>query len=659
MNKPYKLAGLLVLCTSLSACLEVEDNSNDELVTALQEQNEILRNQNEQIAKPIVISGSIADLATDTPVNSASIQIRVGAQWQDPIESQDGTFEIANLPSNSNFELVISSPTGEFLDRTYFGTTRVSTPQGITQQHLGIIGVSRGIERRFTVLDMDTNQPVTGLVFNAYSHIGNGSNYRAYAHTSSYDANTRQYLITLPEYINTEIRALLDLNGDNAIDYLPQPPGYRTGNDVYIAANDISSLDTLYLVDNKPIPAQPIELRVSVIDDIAEPIADLELTLDDNINALIDGSYDPDSQQYVFNAELDQPLQVLVPSFTINDTVYASASINVRRNNDGSLYVYLSNAQNNTSYNLAAGTASIDLVVQPRVIEPTFSLKMVAKSDAVNPTTESFKVYYSSPIELLADSVKIEQQRVISVVRGNDDNSDLVLPGTTVITQSNVEIPVTTELQLNDTLLVITPTSPLPVDFDYEYHVGDITEQASGITADVYGDNINYTVTTDASFDIAAAVLDNDNYTTNGIAINTQNTAGVAVSPFNNNRTVYMYFPSSLVNLESFTLSKRATTRNGVITNRFETYRVIENGQIRNVNKVLTTSLAQNETLTENVSYSISGGTTLEDGFWYRVYVGESMSDNLAGSTNEITFEYVYETLDGEVRTGDITLPVR
>ncbi len=656
MKNHLKFMGLLIASVLLTACIEVEDDSNDDVVDALQEQNEILQDQSEQTANPVTLYGSIIDLATDEAVSEATLRIKVGPTWREPVTFQGVEFEIPDLPNNSEFELVISSPSGEFIDRTLFGGTRFGASGSEVYQDMGRLGVSSGIERSFAVLNAETNQPVEGLVFKGYSHIGDGTNYRQYAHTSSYDAGTGLYSITLPEYIGVSLRATLDFNDDGILEYFPESPQFRSGNDLYLTANTLNDLQTLYLVDS--IVYQDIELRVSVIDSSAESISDLELTIDDHINNLVIGTFDTETQQYIFNVKFDSSIRIMAPAFSIGDINYSSSSINISRRTDNSYSIYHSNAQNYVSYIVFGEPSVLDLALQPIETSPTFALEMVAKSDTVNPVDESFKIFYSSPIGLLPDSAKIIQEDVITIVKGNDDPNDLVLPGTTLITEEDVSVNVNTLLSLNDTLLTIAPATPLAPGFNYRYEVGNIVEQSSGVEADIHNDYISYSVKTDAAFNINELVLDNNNYTTNGTTIVTQNTAGDAASPTNNDRWVYLFLPPSVVNLQSFVLGKQVVVKDGTAENSIRTFEIVVDGQLRYQNESLVVSLAENETVNESIYRSIRPGTAVAEGLWYFVTVGEYMSDNLNTSANEITFEYVYETLEGDVHNGTITLPV-
>ena len=107
-------------------------------------------------------------------------------------------------------------------------------------------------------------------------------------------------------------------------------------------------------------------------------------------------------------------------------------------------------------------------------------------------------------------------------------------------------------------------------------------------------------------------------------------------------------------------LNQTGYVENNVPRLDFRAYSIVLNGQIQRNNKVILISLAQNENLvTSELRRNVITSTALTNtDLIYRYGSLEYLADNKAGSTNNITFEYAYETLAGEIFTGTITLPV-
>ena len=648
----------------LTACFEVEDDSNSEVVEALQAQNEILSGTtypiNESTTATVALTGIIVNALDGKEVSKASVTIIAADEIiQDNLVFTGGEFKIENLPSNSDIEIVIESTNDEFLSRVFFMNTGNSDAIN-TSKDLGTFEVSIASTVKVSVINQTTGLPLSALEFIGYSHYGNSSRANKYKHTSTYDEVNGVYNITLPKFIQTTISANLDINQDGEVDFIPELNNTLNGTNLYYPSANTQESVTLY-VDEK-MPLEQIEYRITLIDESANTLTGAELRVlgADGVESL--STFDETTEQYILSAEFLYSSTIEIPSFSVNDVSYQSSSISLRTNNDESLRVSVSGTLGNNYYNIPLSNI-IELAIMPRVVDTASStLEVVTAAKEVNFVDHSFSVFYSQPITASASSVALTNTSGFTAVKGNDDSNDVVLPGTTIIS-GDIDVPVSFETSLNNTKLTITPISALTAGQSYRYDVNSLVLTSTEQSVDVSGDYLSFSIgnSSDIVFDINDLRLDNNNYTTNGTAILTENSAGDVSNTYNNDRNVYYYLPISINSLQTLTLRSVSITRDGVSGNSVRDYSVVRNGNPYDVSTIGLVQLAENETIVnDNLNINIEKGTAQEDSQRvYRGYLNFYASDNLVGSENNVTFEYAYETKAGVVATGTITIPVQ
>ncbi|MDP5031694.1 hypothetical protein [Paraglaciecola sp.] len=644
----------------LAGCFEVEDNSNDELVAALQEQNQILQEQQYQ-TNTVAIRGVVVDALEQSPVTSATITVKIGVEIvASDIQTTNGEFVVSKLPANSDVEVIVSSPDNAFLTRAFFYDTGSST-SGEAQKDFGAFVVSEGMEVSISVLDSETNAPLSNLVFEGNSSEGTGSSYRNYLHTSSFNETTGAYLVTIPKYLSVGLYASVDSDKDGEPDYVPELNQYDNGTNLYVSWSNAKENPTIYVAQStgEEIDTTPIQFRIAVVDSLGDSIEGADVTFTDNETEALQASYDSDNTQYVINTDFLFNGNIQIPAFSANGVNYQSASINIYKQSDGSLYITQS-ANTSASFNVPQDDI-IELAIQPRTLTNADStLEVVFKSE-VNTTNSNFSVFYSQPVNVSNDAITLYSSQAFTVTRGNDNANDLVLPGVTLIA-SGQNTTVTSTQSLNNTKLSISPTEDLIGGMTYQYSVGLIEVESSQVEVDINGDEISFVAPYSVleAFDINDVRLDNDNYTTNGVLINASNTAGEASTANDRDNNVYIILPKSVNNLQNLTMRKMIVVDDGVSRNDTNTFNLVDNGQLNNLSKSASVSLAENETIVRDGNYTnIKNGLSLADEQQiFFTYTYEYMSDNLSDSENSITYEYAYETKEGEVVTGTITLPV-
>lgn len=642
----------------LTACLKVDDDGNVEVANALEAQNKILAEQTKQLS----LTGLVINAIDGKEVSSATITMIVaGETIHDSLVFDGGDFKLDKLPPNTDIEIVVSSADNSFLTRVFFVKTGESNAAN-TSNDLGTLTVSEPNTVKVTVINKTTGLPFANLEFVAYSHAGNSSSAIKYKHVSSYDDVNGVYSITLPKFIDTSIRANLDLNKDGDIDFIPEVNNNLVGR--YLSYSSANTKESFTLYIEEVAPSTEVEYRISLIDQSANALLGATLLATGSDGVESKATYDSATEQYVLSAMFGRFAKIEIPSFTADNIDYQSAviSFNLITNDNENVNVRISGTHENCCF-VIPNSNTVELAVKPVVINNGISsLEVTTAANKVNAVDDSFSVFYSQPISLSTSDVSLTNMSGFKVVRGNEDLNDLVLSGTTAVT-GRIDTPVTFKTSLNDTRLTITPTDKLMPGLNYEYDVKDVVVKSSKKSVNISGDSLSFTkeFSEDVMFDINDVRVDNHNFTTNGATIITANSAGDTVSSFNNDRSVYLHLPTSIDALQNLSFRLMTITQDGVSVNRIRNYIFVRDGNRLNVQPIGLVRIAENETLVQNdVPVSIIAGSAQQDSQKiYRANTYQYLSDNLSSSKNDLTFEYSYETKAGDVASGIITIPVQ
>jgi len=658
------------IAVSISGCFEVEDNSNDDVVAALEAQNAILQQQVTTVTiekTPITLFGTIIDAETNELVNEATISVKVGSEWR-PAELVSGEFKIVQLPVNTDIFILVESPTGEFMDRVFYGQTTQAEQGQVAEQSVGDLRVSQGIVKTYSILDVDTSEPFAGITFTYntatnFSSSGPVSGLGSYNVESTYDDVTGLYSITLPKDLSFSVTASGDVDGDGIVDFTPENNSFRYGDNIYLSAAEALQLETMYV--NETEAYQPVELRITLIDELGENIEGAEFFASDTFLGRLETNYDVATQEYVFNYQSSSRVDLNMPSFTTSDDVnYQSGTLILTWASESALTISDYGFRNNLSGEIPVVDGVASVIVQPyEGSTPSDYVSIVSSVIDANDNA-SLKQFYASPIGLLAESVSLVRNNVFTVIKGNDSDSDVVPEGTTQVGYISETVAATASLSHNNTFLTVTPDSSL-TSGSYTYRVDELVNNQTGNTFDRNWYNNFDVAETSANygtFNINEIKIDNNNGTTDGVMIVATNTAGIANTATNNTRSVELYLPKSILSLDFFEMDLISYVRNGS-TSTYSRDLDIVNGDSLFVSTRNLVSLADNENI-ENLSgyYSVSidSQTALADGEWYKKgYVGFYAADDTAYSENTATFSYIYR-VRGEttVVEGTITLPV-
>ena len=649
------IATASLLC--LNGCLDDNEDSKD-VAQAINAQTAVISEQQTSEAS-VTFHGVVVDSFDDQPVTSALITVYLGTETVvDGLIATNGAFEIATLPANSDIEVIISSNNEQFLRRAFFLNTGASTAN-ISIKDFGTFAVSEPQEVQISVLNSADNSSVENLEFSAYSHVGSSSSRLKYKHSSTYDAVNGQYNITLPKHINTSVSAGLDFNRDGKVDLIPESSNNLMGTDLYInSANSIDVL-TVYVADNNDAVISDVEYRISILDSAANSIASAKLVIEDENNAMVKSVYDATTEQHIVSAKFSQQISLNMPAFSANGIHYQSASIRLHQQSEEELDVRISGTYQNCCYSMP-NSDIMTLALLPRVTSNVSALEVVTKSQEIDSVNSTFKVFYSQGVSIPNASVSLVRTSGFTAVKGNDDSNDLILPGATLFT-GGFNIATSHTVTLNNTKLEVIPESILVLPGRYRYNVGNVEVISTEEVTDINDDSLSFTITNpNQTFDIADVKLDNENFTTKGIAITIVNTANEASTSSNNDRSVYFYLPPSIHSLKNFTMRQLSITKDNVVRTDVRSFTLINNGNVNN-SRVGTVKLAENEVIVrDGMQVNVYTGTAQDDSqAVYRMSNYEYMSDNTPSSKNTISFEYAYETIAGDISTGAITIPVQ
>lgn len=666
MYKISKVFAVGLAVTAVSGCFEVEDKNDDSVAAALQAQNDILQGQLTTTENPISLFGKVIMEEDPSMTVPATIKVKVGNEWRESI-AVNGEFTIEALPVSSDIQILVESENEEFMSRMFYGKT-VTVEQGQTaMQSVGDLEVSEGVVKTYSILDAKTDESVEGVVFeynpsSAFSNASTVSGLDDYTIRSSYDEQTQLYTITIPKDLNYVVTADRDIDGDGIVDFTPQNFPHYGSNSIILTASEALQLETM-LVDITTA-YMPVELRLSIIDRAGTYLPNIEFFASDQFLGPLDVTYDPGTEEYVFNYQSSGRVILNMPSFQTEDEVtYRSASVDIRSSTDTEMTVYTSGFANNPNRTVEVVDGIASMVVQA-ALESSNSSYISTISSIVDEEDEySLKQFYSAPIGLAEDSVRLERRNVFKVIRGNESTTDIVAAGTTKLGNTTESVAITNSLSHGETFLTSRPDEDL-VGGEYQYDVDVLINKQSGLEFDPRRSEsfeIETPVEELPAFNINDIRLDNNNGTTNGTIIVAENTAGEASSTTNNSSTARLYFPLSIQTLDFFELNLVSYVRNGSSTISTRNIRVVDEDNIF-VNERNLVTLATNETIESFTGYGTNAdtNTSLEEGLWfYSSNSGFWAADNTGTSVNTATYRYIYR-VEGEADSveGTITLPV-
>lgn len=669
LNK--KLAPIpLFVSLALTGCIEVDDDSNDGVVDALNQQNAVLTEQNNLLAEQlensqtsVTLSGLVIGVDSETPVDNVLVTVYQGESvLAENVEADNGQFTIEGLPSSSDLTVVASTSDGSYMSRAYFITTApVSTGEGFDD--IGTLMLSEPVNVTFSVMDESTGEAISGLSFTGFSYSGVAtSNVFDFAHSTTFNEETQQYDITLPKDLAVTLRADIDLDDDGAADFATASLDFVSIVDDKMYIYNANELDASEITLGEPevIVDEEKSLSITLIDtqgnvlDEAAFIVEIE---DETINS----SFDSEAQVHEMTVPFNNYSDIEMPSFTSDDVTYSTGRISLSRyttsqTNETRISVNLSGYDSNSYYSIA-DEETLNLVLVAREVVPSSTVEFITSN--LNSDDFAYSVFYSEAVSIDSEEVSLVYEDV-TVTRGNDSADDTVPAGYTYVRSTDREVSVTASQALGGIKHTFTPDDALQGNTSYRYEIGEVTPASGTLATELYEDEYSFTTPAgDAGdFDINSLVLDNFNYYTNGAVIVSENTAGVANPAYPYSRNVSVLLPTSIESLNYLILNTQSYSENGNVYTRERQYEIVRDGYV-SATPYLALDVAENEIVDNNSSENIMLGTTATDGSHvYRRSINIYLEDNTADYPVTVTFSYEYQTKEGETGSGTMTLPV-
>lgn len=668
INKKLALIPLFV-SLALTGCIEVDDDSNDGVVDALNQQNAVLTEQNNLLAEQIennqtsvTLAGAVVDTRTDTPLVGLNVAVyQANTVIAEGVTSENGGFNLEGLPASADLTVVVSSTDESYLERAFFITTGpVSAGEGYDD--IGIIGVSEPVEVEFSVTDMQSGEAVSGLSFIGFSFSGaSTSDVFNFAHESEFNTESQTYQITLPKDLSVTLRANIDMDNDGEADF-----ELTDSNNVNISGDTLFIYEASEFIDGDISLSQSEEdeaeektVVISLIDNMGEPIAGAEFMM-----GMFDETYTSDYDEVNGSYELTVPfydsISFEMSSFQVSDVTYSTGSVYLSRSTDyetgnTSIRVNTNGFDSNSSYTVADAEV-INLVLVPSEVEPRATVEVITTN--VNSSNFAYSVYYSEAVEIDMGEISLTYDQ-ISIVRGNDASDDNVPTGFTYILSEEASVELGQDVTLDGVKHTFTPATELLANTNYSFEVNEVSPVSGGVAADIPGDDYSFiTPVEDAEFDINSLKLDNGNFYSNGSVIASETTAGVPNSASNNSSSVSILLPTTVESLNFLIINFESYTAYGNEYEFVDQYELVRDENIF-MQRLLALNVAQNENVSNQSGMSYLRGTTVADGEkMYRDRISLYLEDNTAENPVTATFRYEYQTKAGENASGRLTLPI-
>ncbi|AQS35551.1 hypothetical protein Sps_00331 [Shewanella psychrophila] len=667
MSNHIKLAMAISATLTLSACLEVEDNkNNDAVVAALEAQNQLLQDQNNASAKPITLSGTLIGATEGVALSDAQVSIKFAEGWSTPVSITDSKLFLDKQPANSDFMLKVESPSGSFVTMAYKGMTKGGAQGQLVSQDLGEITLGKPKEKLLTLLHSGENTYVEGLdLYPVYVVDDYPNYYMSYPlklqqpeFTADFTKEIGEYKLILPEGIPTEIHANLDIDSDGINDFELEL-GQNGSTSKLLSSSKIWAEGLLYLKEVNQL--KEYSLRLTLLNGEGEALGGARVSSANNDHGNAYFEYDSTSGQYVLDVAYRGALNVEIPSFKVGTLNYTSAEVSINQTEFEQQYnVYISDSQYH-SFLTEVVAGELNLVVNLSTFSyQSPSIKVLSKTTR----NTDFEIFYSAPVALVEEediqtSVMLVATDSVKVIPGNIQNEEGVSPGTTYLMSEHKIIGTDVALSLNGTKLTASPVDEL-IDGEYQYRVGELVNVIASNEEDVYNDDSNPLYVYNISFNINDVVLDNRNFTTNGSLIVSKNTADETVicGWCGASNSVSLYFPTSINNLHELTLTMTSYKEHGVSNDYHNEIKVVVAGELYSTSKQYLLKAAQNENINSSSIYPQTG-TSLESGYRYSNYTYLHLEDDVVNNENSATFDYSYTTKEGVHQTGTMTYKVK
>ncbi|MCF2906782.1 hypothetical protein L1285_00315 [Pseudoalteromonas sp. DL2-H2.2] len=690
MFKYSKIAIGLATCFALSGCLEVEDNNNnDELVNKLEQQNQILQSQLDENKKqseaqaakdkaletPFILKGGIVAAVDGVDLSDVQVTAYYDGTWHEPVDvAEDGSYSIPKVPQYSNILLKVSSPSNAIVTQLFDHATRSAGDRTEVVSAVQTLTVSKPHTVTFSILNRNTFEAISDLQITAEPELSFNTYTSAryeLAHMleknkvdATYSTETNQYELIVPQGIDFKLAIDVDVDNDGNDEYTI----YKSDYEIH-SSNGIANLHHFDAERHNTLHAtvesiNEYDLMVNFVGASGEQLYPDTVFAINNDKGDSNFTFNEAQGHYTLSARYYGELQFITHEFTVNGRTYKADNIGIYRDHDDTFQISRHHSQNHQEglYNseLSNNTLAITIPLVEQVSAPYLGLEIIESTEDEVEETHGLTYYFNAPVSLKQDSARLYKQGVITVVKGNDSDSDDVAAGTTSIQRANQSVELNRALSFNDTKLSIAPAAPLEAGYTYRYELDNITRKEANSQGYV-NRSVQFSIDTPFEFDESQFKADNMNYRSGGALITPKNTAGEQ-SGTNSDAASYQLCIIAPKDVMLSDAHISAVTTNGVKYTTDQRYHGYSN--------VYLYALADNEQLDSNIYLNMRSAQP--NGYYHSIcfdYISQYDQDgNWAGNaqfmdhtdsaTNSVDVNITYRLpgSDTEISTGVKTL---
>ena len=393
---------------------------------------------------------------------------------------------------------------------------------------------------------------------------------------------------------------------------------------------ELNNSFTLKKQDNS-VETQVYSATITVADETLNAIENAILYTE-TVDGTVEATYNAETKQYTIDFDFSQnnSAEIYLASGTYGEETYPTAKIRISSYNNEFRIEYDGNVGGSSNNDYYYNVAKPEDNKMDFVIKPHFGGTANISSDvdvlysSFDDQTQKYSVFFNRPVEIVDEGVQLYNSNHVEVIRGDDSSSDLILPGTTLLKRSSEKLDFNVDYSFNNTRVDITPVSPAIQGTSIHLYIDYVKDIKQDELESVNYNSSNETLTLSASegevFSIQDLILDNNNYFNEGELIVSENTAGVAASPSFSSNSVYLYVPKTASLLKYLYLRVVGRIENGIEYDENDgLIKAINDGAFNLSSSYYHVNLAVNEIITENYSGNFLKGTSLTEGYHYRL----------------------------------------
>lgn len=641
--KLSKCALLLIPAIGLTGCLKVEDKNNDAVIAALDAQTKELAKQNQELAKQgesskfITLNGTVRPFSSDVDLSKAQVRVLVGNTLSAPVPVADGKYSIAKIPVLSDVAIIVESTNNAFV--TSVLPFRTTSGSDASVRQINPIVVAKPTTYSFEILDIDNGQPLTVPNLQVASPLRDSAHdLSAYIPKVTFDAVTKRYSVTVGANELVQIIGKSDADEDGFVDFQLSP--FDKSNALFLDFHDLKN-GSVY-VKKTPLVYSEIDVELSLVDEVNNsPILAPQLLLQsaDGKDRLIKSDA---TGLFSFKAKLYRHPNgnytnfINIPRFTFNDTQFNGTRVTI------SPY----------GQKLEVNGRAVELdnnkltIVMPIEREVQTAVSPILLNQRMN--NNELSMVFNSPVNSEQLKVSIRDRNVVELLFGKDQFGNSTPGFSAVVYKPATIVPISKSM--NDLLLKANFSALRNTKVDQELFItGSVSNKTAPFGKTILQDT-EYFEAEDTPITSDSVIVDNQNYTKQGVPVFLTNSAGFTTTPpWQWNTRLLVIFSGYHHNKRSFQVS---------IVKESET---ICQSYISSTSYNFVSIPAQNEKISQLPNGTLVGGYSGNySGSYTDCYLNNIENDSTDANPNMVTVNYSYIeiTTNQQVR-GVVTVPIR